>query len=108
MKVINTLQDNIKELCKINGITVSQLEQTLGISRNSIYQWSKGNPSIDKIIKIADYFNISIDNLLGRHIPEASASTYNLQTILKDSVVSVGSRILTTEEKDALLVLLHE
>ncbi len=45
-----------------------ELSQELLIHRNNISQWYKLNclPLIDDLIIIADYFNVSVDYLLGR------------------------------------------
>lgn len=58
----------IKNLCKKNKITVKVLLETLNINKNFLQDLEKKgvNPSIDKIEKIADYFNTSIDFIIGR------------------------------------------
>lgn len=61
-----TLLDRIKELCKKRDITVYQLEEKLHFGRNTIYQWNKRVPGVDKVKSVADYFNVSTDYLLGR------------------------------------------
>lgn len=61
-----TTLDRIKELCKSRGISVPRLEEELNIPRNTIYQWKRISPSLEKIEKIADYFNVSTDYVLGR------------------------------------------
>ena len=61
-----TTLDRVKELCKSRGITVKGLEGKLDIPHNTIYQWKRIAPSLDKIQKVADYFGVSIDYLLGR------------------------------------------
>ncbi|EKK0789461.1 helix-turn-helix domain-containing protein [Listeria innocua] len=61
-----TAFDRVKELCKKRGIPVSKLESDVGFGKNSIYSWKQNNPSSDKLQKIADYFNVSTDYLLGR------------------------------------------
>lgn len=58
--------ERIKELTKKNHITVYQLESELNLGHNTIYQWNKRQPSITRVEKIADYFNVSVDYLLGR------------------------------------------
>lgn len=60
------LLERIKKLCNQRGISVYQLEEKIEIGRNTIYQWNKRTPSTEKIQKIADYFNVSTDYLLGR------------------------------------------
>ena len=58
--------EKIKELCKKQGISLNQLEDKLGFSQNYIYSIKKGNPKVENLQKIADYFNVSTDYLLGR------------------------------------------
>ncbi|KGR83513.1 helix-turn-helix domain-containing protein [Lysinibacillus odysseyi] len=61
-----TTLERVKELCKSRGITVKRLEEELEIPHNTIYQWKRVAPSLDKIQKVADYFDVSIDYLLCR------------------------------------------
>ena len=49
----------------LNGITISQLEKELGFSNGSISKWEKVSPSVDKVQKIAKYFGVTTDYLLG-------------------------------------------
>ena len=58
--------EKIKELCRKQGISLNQLEEKLGFSQNYIYSMKKGNPKVENLQKIADYFNVSTDYLLGR------------------------------------------
>lgn len=61
------LYQRIKELCEEKGTTINKLENELGIGISSIQKWKNTySPSMDKIIKIANYFNVSVDYLLGR------------------------------------------
>ncbi len=60
--------DRIDELIKERGITAKQLSQDIGVSPGNITDWKNGKskPSAEAITKIADYFNVSADYLLGR------------------------------------------
>lgn len=61
------LYHRIKELCTQKGITISKLESDLGFGNSSIKKWEKvSSPSVDKIVKVASYFGVSVDYLLGR------------------------------------------
>lgn len=52
-------------LCKQNETSVSAVIQHLGMSKGSITSWKNGVvPKGDSIIKLAEYFNVSIDYLL--------------------------------------------
>ena len=65
----------IKELCKKNDITIAELERTLGFGNSSVKKWKNASsPSVDKVVKIAEYFNVSIDYLLGRSDIESPIS----------------------------------
>ncbi|WP_018934497.1 helix-turn-helix domain-containing protein [Gracilibacillus lacisalsi] len=61
-----TTLERIKKLCKEHSISVKILEERLDFPNNTIYQWKSRTPGLDKIQKVADYFNVSVDYLLGR------------------------------------------
>ncbi|EAE1298263.1 XRE family transcriptional regulator [Listeria monocytogenes] len=61
-----TIVDRIKSLCHKRDISLNDLENELNFGKNSIYRWKERNPSIDKVDKVASYFNVSTDFLLGR------------------------------------------
>lgn len=63
-----SLVENIQKLCESKGISVSILQKELGFSSGSIYKWDKNSPSVDKLCLVADYFNVSVDYLLGREL----------------------------------------
>ena len=56
----------IKELAQQRKISLAELERKLNFSNGIISTWKKGNPSVDKVEKVADFFNVSTDYLLGR------------------------------------------
>ncbi|MGH1847105.1 helix-turn-helix transcriptional regulator [Enterococcus gilvus] len=61
-----TVFDRIKELADKQGISVSKVAVDLGFSENLFYQWKKASPKSDRLQKVADYFDVSVDYLLGR------------------------------------------
>lgn len=56
----------IREFRKRAGITQEELAQLLGVSRPAVAQWERGinNPRADMLIKLANLFKCSIDDLL--------------------------------------------
>lgn len=67
--------ERIKRLCTKKGITIAKLESDLGFGNASIKKWEKmSSPSIDKVVKVATYFDVSIDYLMGRSDIEISMS----------------------------------
>lgn len=78
------LLSNIRELCKKDNISVADLEKNLGIGAGTISRWNKANPSFDKIMAIAHFFNISIDKLSGYRTeinPQKNVSKETVQII---------------------------
>ncbi len=58
----------LKELRKTKGISQLKLAMDLNTSQNTISRYETGErePGIVELIKIADYFNVSVDYLLER------------------------------------------
>lgn len=56
----------LKTLMEQNGINAKNLTRELGISNSSFTDWNKGKgkPSAETLIKLAQYFGVSMDWLL--------------------------------------------
>lgn len=65
---MNIFCERFQELIKSENISQAELARRLNTSNNQIHYWKigKAEPSIDYLIKIADYFNVCIDYLVGR------------------------------------------
>ncbi len=63
---VTYLVENIKRCCKQNGITTAELEKKLGFSVGLISRWARAMPSLDKVIMVAEYFKVPLDQLLKR------------------------------------------
>lgn len=61
-----TILDRIRSLANDRKVTLAELERSLDFSNGSLRKWETSTPSGDKIEKVADYFNVSVDYLLGR------------------------------------------
>ena len=69
-----TLSEKMKKLRKERKITQEQLAKDIGVERSSIGKYETGTqPSTDIITRLADYFNVSVDYLLGRDEIKKSA-----------------------------------
>jgi len=60
--------ERLNALIKEKGVRKIDFFEELGLSKNSISNWLDRNtiPSGDVLAQIADYFNVSVDYLLGR------------------------------------------
>lgn len=61
------LSERIKLLRLSRGITQVELANSLSVSKQAVSNWENDNiqPSIDMLVKIAVYFSVSTDYLLG-------------------------------------------
>lgn len=61
------LNEQIRELRNIRGISQIQLANKLGVTKQSVSNWENDNilPSIEMLVKIANFFEVSTDYLLG-------------------------------------------
>ena len=61
------LNDTIKELRQNRGISQVTLATALGVTKQSVSNWENDNiqPSIEMLVKIAKFFSVSTDYLLG-------------------------------------------
>lgn len=54
----------ISELCDAKGISIAKLETECGLGNATVRRWDKSMPRLGSIQKVADYLNVSIDDLL--------------------------------------------
>ena len=62
------LPETLKELREERGMKQAQIAIILGVKQNTYSNWENGtrNPSLEMLVKIADYYKTSTDYLLGR------------------------------------------
>lgn len=61
-----TTFERIKNLADSQKISLQELAIRLGFSENLIYRWKNSTPKTEYLEKVADYFHVSVDYLLGR------------------------------------------
>lgn len=55
------------KLIKQHGLTIKELQEILGFEKTALYKWNSPKiPQPDKLIKVADYFHVTVDYLVGR------------------------------------------
>ncbi|HFZ4609133.1 TPA: helix-turn-helix domain-containing protein, partial [Enterococcus faecalis] len=59
--------DRIKLLAKERGKSLNRIEEELGLPKNVLYRMkTSDNPTKDRLETLANYFDVSVDYLLGR------------------------------------------
>ncbi|HAI26279.1 MAG TPA: XRE family transcriptional regulator [Lactococcus lactis] len=104
-----TVFEAIKNLADKQGKNVKTVAIDVGLSENAIYGWKKTKPKADDLAKVADYFDVSVDYLLGRDTTEPENQIVDLAELAnkpKDfdwgSVLSVGGKPIPEEDKEII------
>ncbi len=86
-------KDRFKELRTSYKYTQNEIADIFDVSVQAVYNWEKGifMPTIDSLIKLAEFFNVSTDYLLGidnkKYLDVSGLSTRqvaHLQQIVND------------------------
>lgn len=66
------LNKQIKSLRSAHNLTQVELAKALDVTKQTVSNWENDNiqPSIDMLIKLADFFGVTTDRLLGRDLKE--------------------------------------
>jgi transcriptional regulator with XRE-family HTH domain len=96
--------DITKTLCDNKNITIAKLERDLNFSEGSISKWKITTPSANKILAVAEYFNVSVDYMVGRiSIQQTANDILNDENII---AIQVAREHMTNEDKDKMMKLL--
>lgn len=70
---------NLKEIRILNKKTLLEVQVKTGISKQNISRWEKNQvlPNIDFCVKLADYYGITLDELVGREFEEKRRIQFN-------------------------------
>jgi len=65
-----TIGDRIEALCEAKGVTLAEVERVTGLAHTTLWRLMTGkgtkSGSLDTLVKVADFFGISLDELVGR------------------------------------------
>ena len=104
--------ENLEMIRKQKKVSQTKLGKVLGLTQQMIssYEKNMSSPNIDVLIKIANYFNVSIDYLLGH---TTSPSTYEnaegrllryfngLSELDKEKCLTIIQTLLTVRNNEA-------
>lgn len=64
----NEFPDRLSGLMSKKGVSEYKIAHLCGVSRSTVWRWKKGTkkPTGDNYSRIADYFEVSVDFLMGR------------------------------------------
>lgn len=78
--------NRIKKLRKERELSITELAEMIGISYQSLqrYEAGKGEPNIQVLIALADFFEVSVDYLIGREPKSKTVKSYHYYIIDED------------------------
>lgn len=96
--MVHLFGDRLKELRKNHKLTQSDIANMFDVTKNAVYSWENGisQPSIEIITKLAQYFNVTTDYLLGFNQDDYS-KIERLRMALKEAGVMVGDDLSVDE-----------
>ncbi len=88
---------NFEHLLKLHNTTVYRVAKSTGISATTFTDWKNGRsvPKADKLKRIADHFDISLDELITGTLPAVSPKKKKNVPIIGE--IRAGSPIITEE-----------
>lgn len=100
---VSTIYSRIYELASQHKISLAELERSLQFSNGIISTWKSSNPSIDKISKVANYFDVSTDYLLGNTDDSSPVSKdHHAVDIENDELLSYRGRPIPDDYLDII------
>ncbi|CAD0147527.1 Transcriptional regulator [Streptococcus thermophilus] len=98
--------EKVRELARKKGLSLNQVEEKLGYSKNTLYSLKRQRVSSERLQEIADFFNVSTDYLLGRTDNPAIAtddqtSPDDIDDIIENAMMFDG-KPLTDDDKRAI------
>lgn len=109
MVLIMEFKDRLKETRLNKNLTQKEVADYFKTSPQSYAQWEKGlrNPSAENLQKLADFFNVSTDYLLGKTDIPDSESDIDLDFAIDNSVAYDGTPI-TDDDREIIKNYLKE
>ena len=91
--------------------SVRKLEEEIGLSNGLIASWSKSEPSKEKVEKVANFFNVSVDYLLNGKKDEPNGkhdNSIDVDELLENDelLLSFQGKEISKQYRDAVLAIL--
>ena len=100
------MYDIFKKLLADNNVKAVDVAKATGIATSTLTDWKKGRsvPKTDKLKKIAEYFNVSVEYLLGISGPEYEEGKDDMRLMLKIKKLNGANRTLLESMIDTMLM----
>ena len=95
--------DRLREIMQTNNITAYRIAKVTGISQGLMAEYHRGDkiPTVNNLIKIADYLGCSVDYLLGRTDNPLESLSKALNSPQSAGAVTLPSDAIKTAQEAA-------
>lgn len=102
--------ERLKELRKSKGISQQQLADVILVSQQSVNKYENHNvePDIETLIKIAEFFEVSVDYLIGRTNVKEQANNIKINELSNEEIkILKNYRELNNKQKACIDTLIN-
>lgn len=99
-----TTFERIKFLADKQGKNLKTVATDLGFSENALYKWKNQSPTTENLSKVADYFGVSLDYLVGRK--EESLYTETDLAQMVDNAMSFDGQPINDHDREVIMAFL--
>lgn len=99
---------NLAQLRKDKNLSQSDLAKIFSVNQNTISRWEKGerSPDPDQLKTIAQYFEVSVDYLIGNEEPKKKIPK-DLKKLLDEEEITLNGRMVSPEDKEKMLRIIE-
>lgn len=101
---------NLKKLREETGTTQKQLAEAINVSQQSINKYENHNiePDIETLMQIADYFDVSVDYLIGHNETRTMSIKNDMFSVSYNEAQLIGEfRRLSNKKKEIVKLLIE-
>jgi transcriptional regulator with XRE-family HTH domain len=104
-----TIGRRLQELLELRDEKQAELARRFGWSAMAVSQWvnDKREPDVETIIKLADYFGVTVDYLVGRTDDPQGRTHPDLPDDWEDTIRKLEGEGISAEDIDAALELIR-
>ena len=94
----------LKEIRKASGETQAAIAEVIGVTRAAYANIENGKrePDFKALLKLADYFDVTLDYLFGRSENSMQASSQSLDLSVAERALVIAYRAASQQDRDVI------
>jgi transcriptional regulator with XRE-family HTH domain len=102
------MYDIFEQLLQIHNVTAYKVSKETGIGQSTFSDWKTGRsvPKSDKLQRIADYFGVTVEYLLGQESNEKE-NTLTIKNNQEKELILLCRKVEDASEEDKQIIIDH-